>query len=128
MAVNSIIRKRRGVFYSPLEVADLLATWAVRDVNERILEPSFGGCDFLSTLERRLLALGSPEPWKQIFGCDVDAKAFKQHLTRVLPRSSKRKHFVKGDFLTLNPTDFGVKHFTVVIGNPPYVSHHNMFK
>lgn len=128
MAVNSITRKRRGVFYSPLEVADLLATWAVRDASERILEPSFGGCDFLSALERRLFALGSFEPWNEIFGCDVDAKAFKQHLTRVLPKSHKRRHFVKADFLTLKPTDFAVKKFSVVIGNPPYVSHHNMFK
>src|SRR5687768_11206544 len=97
MSTNKM--KRRGVFYSPSDVADLLVDWAVRTPNERILEPSFGGCEFLSSIERRLVTLGSIRPWRQMFGCDVDANAFKQHLARLQPRTLRRGQFIKEDFL-----------------------------
>jgi adenine-specific DNA-methyltransferase len=120
--------KRRGVFYTPSEIADILVQWAVRRPTERILEPSFGGCEFLSAIERRLVTIGSTRPWRQMFGCDVDASAFKRHLAQIQPGTLQRRQFIKRDFLTQAPTDFSVQDFDVLIGNPPYVSHHNMFK
>lgn len=128
MKISTNKMKRRGVFYSPSDVADLLVDWAVRAPNERILEPSFGGCEFLLSIERRLVTLGSIRPWRQMFGCDVDANAFKQHLARLQPRTLRRGQFIKEDFLTLTPRDFSLDNFDVLIGNPPYVSQHNMFK
>jgi adenine-specific DNA methylase len=119
--------KRRGVFYSPSAIVDVLVQWAVRAPSERILEPSFGGCEFLSCIEKRLTGLSSTTPWKQMFGCDVDATAFKRHLALLRPEVAQTRHFLKEDFLTLRPSNFLVNDFDVLIGNPPYVSHHNMF-
>lgn len=93
-----------------------------------MLEPSFGGCGFLSSAQARLSAIGCKAPWHQLFGCDVDSKAFNQHLRRLIPSGVQQAHFLRSDFLKLRPEDFGVPGFTAVLGNPPYVSHHNMFK
>jgi hypothetical protein len=69
--------------------------------------------------------LGNTQPETCIFGCDVDHNAFEildQHLDRV----SAEAHFIQGDFLSFDPADFPRSEFDVVIGNPPYVSLHNM--
>lgn len=125
---STATKKRRGVFYTPSAVSDLIADWAIRLPSDRALEPSFGGCTFLSALQRRFLALGTPEPWGQMFGCDVASAAFRTHLARIIPSTTYNENFVKADFLTLTPASFGPQLFQAALGNPPYVSYHNMFK
>src|SRR5262245_34014099 len=39
--------KTRGGYYTPLAVADWLASWAIRSPNDRVLEPSCGDGAFL---------------------------------------------------------------------------------
>ncbi|MCO7068727.1 N-6 DNA methylase, partial [Vibrio paracholerae] len=34
--------------------------------------------------------------------------------------------FIQNDFISVQPSDFSVNEFDVVLGNPPYVSMHNM--
>ena len=122
------IKKRRGVFYTPSAVSDLLANWAIRSPYDRALEPSFGGCNFLGALERRFTQLGASEPWEQVFGCDIASAAFNVHLANLIPSREHRRNFFKADFLTLTPANFGPNLFEAAVGNPPYVSYHNMFK
>jgi adenine-specific DNA-methyltransferase len=122
------IKKRRGVFYTPTSLSGLVADWAIRTADERVLEPSFGGCNFLSAMERRLTRLGSTKPWEQIFGCDIEATAFTKYLNRLIPDENSRRNFLKADFLTLTPDSFDGLLFHAALGNPPYVSYHNMFK
>lgn len=122
------LKKRRGLFYTPASVAKSVSRWAIRGPRERILEPSFGGCEFLSAAHRRLTQLGNNAPWKHIFGCDIDHKAFTRYLAQLCKVGAIDSHFVQSDFLRLTPRDFGAERFHAVIGNPPYVSHHNMFK
>jgi hypothetical protein len=98
----------------------------VRSAGDVALEPSFGGCGFLTALKSRLEFLGCADPGKQIFGCDVDPSAFK-HLASFVGGKIVPKHFLKSDFLQIGPVDFSHNRFDIVIGNPPYVSHHNMF-
>ena len=124
----SAIKKRRGVFYTPSAVSDLLANWAIRSPYDRALEPSFGGCNFLGALQRRFTQLGASEPWEQVFGCDIASAAFNVHLANLLPSRRHRRNFFKADFLTLTPANFGSNLFEAALGNPPYVSYHNMFK
>jgi adenine-specific DNA methylase len=119
-------KKRRGVFYTPDSITDILCHWAIRDKADLVLEPSFGGCGFIQALSRRFKALRSKRPTKSVFGCDIDSRAFI-HLKNVLGPKPISRHFIKGDFLQLTPSDFDVHEFDAVIGNPPYVSYHNMF-
>ena len=114
-----------GIFYTPAPLAEMLVDWAVRDAQQTIFEPSFGGCGFLNATARRLTELGHPRPWEQIFGCDKDRRVFK-----FLPEEYQKPHycgqFQRADFLRLDLSNFPAAPFDAVLGNPPYVSRHTM--
>ncbi len=114
-----------GIFYTPAPLAEALVDWAVRQPNEIVLEPSFGGCGFLNAAARRLTQLGSPDAWTQICGCDKDHRAFK-FLPQDHRAASRTRQFLQGDFLLCRPGGFSHPAFDVVLGNPPYVSRHTM--
>jgi adenine-specific DNA-methyltransferase len=120
-------KKQYGVFYTPKRVADIICNWAIKSTSDQILEPSFGGCDFLDASLSRLNTMGVLESnaQQQLFGCDIDENAFV-FLRERIPNANG--HFKKTDFLELSLTSFPIdpKGFDAVIGNPPYVSHHNM--
>ena len=122
------LKKRRGVFYTPARLAEILVAWSVRSSTDLVLEPSFGGCGFIAALHKRFIEHGTSNPFKNIYGCDVDAYAFKRHLPKAIGKSLDRQHFRKMDFLSVDSSTFQVGHFNAVLGNPPYVSYHNMFK
>lgn len=115
-------KKQNGVYYTPDRAAQILTRWAIRRPDDVVLEPSFGGCGFLVATRERLLELGSKLPQKNLFGCDIDERAF-EFLKRLLGQVEP-EHFKKVDFLTVDSTAFPKA--DVVIGNPPYVSLHNM--
>ncbi|MBE0471264.1 MAG: N-6 DNA methylase [Methyloprofundus sp.] len=120
-------RKELGAYYTPAHLSQVLSNWAVRNSNDVILEPSFGGCGFLEAIVSTLTTLGCKNPEKQVFGADIDAEAFgflSEKLGSMI--DLKQGHFIHGDFLKLTPNTFKKSEFDVVIGNPPYVSLHNM--
>lgn len=120
-------RKRTwGIFYTPTELSRCLAEWAITHRDDTVLEPSFGGCGFLNETARALLQRGASRPWSQLCGCDKDLRAFI-HLP-VVHRRTPNRRFLHRNFLDTTPGDYCLNAFNVVIGNPPYVSRHNMRK
>jgi adenine-specific DNA-methyltransferase len=73
----------------------------------------------------RLNELGSDNPGINLFGCDISDEAFC-HLSNTPGLHSPTGHFIKSDYLSLQYDAFLGQKFDAVIGNPPYVSHHNM--
>lgn len=118
-------KKRRGVFYTPDKAAQLLTEWSIRKSDDTVLEPSFGGCGFLESALEELTKLGASSPQKQLLGCDIDPVAFT-HLTQLLGDTPEDAYFKQKDFLEVSPSDFAVNQVDAIIGNPPYVSWHNM--
>jgi adenine-specific DNA-methyltransferase len=118
-------KKRHGVFYTPDLASGLLTKWAIQAATDRVLEPSFGGCGFLQAAKDRLTALAVSVPEQQLYGCDIDPHAFEV-LTTLLADTPNPYHFKEQDFLTVNSSDLPVEGVETVIGNPPYVSWHNM--
>lgn len=122
-------KKQYGVFYTPKRVADVLCKWAIRSKSDKVLEPSFGGCDFLESSRSRFIELGLRKAVaeKRLYGADVDPSAFNTLSTFL---ANPNGHFKQKDFLSLSLSSFPVneKGFDAVVGNPPYVSHHNMSK
>lgn len=118
-------KKSLGAFYTPSIVADLLSRWAIRRHQDKVLEPGFGGCEFLEAAVSRLKGLGCTSPQNQLVGCDIDPSAF-DHLANRLGTVALDGRFLCKDFIDVRPEDFSVRNVDVTIGNPPYVSHHNM--
>ncbi|RWE29076.1 MAG: hypothetical protein EOS78_30855 [Mesorhizobium sp.] len=115
-------RRALGAYYTSAPVADLLCRWAVRTGTDLVLEPSFGGCEFIAAIQRRLISLGSDAPSKQVMGTDIDPSAFQVLKERGF--STEPTQFKNEDFLSLSTDAFDVPGFDVVVGNPPYVRHH----
>lgn len=116
-------KKSLGAYYTPGKAARVLANWAIKKPTDIILEPSFGGCEFLISTKERLEQLGNNNPDRKLYGCDIDPNAFV-FLQSLLPKADTSKHFKQLDFLLTRQHTFPKA--DVVIGNPPYVSRHNM--
>ncbi|MDX0408977.1 N-6 DNA methylase [Sinorhizobium medicae] len=117
-------RRSLGAYYTSSGVADVLCSWAIRSSRDRILEPSFGGCEFITSARSRLVLLGEREPLKQVFGADIDLRAFAA-LNERHP-DAFAENFRHGDFLGMTVDDLARGGVDVVIGNPPYVRHHTI--
>ncbi|WP_374057194.1 class I SAM-dependent DNA methyltransferase [Pseudomonas syringae pv. atrofaciens] len=112
-------RRSLGAFYTPGFLSKLLCCWAIRDKNQVVLEPSFGGCTFLEEISSRFLMLGSNSPLKNVYGCDIDKNAFLK--LESLEIVGFENNFLEEDFLLLEHTVFCAGKADVVIGNPPYI-------
>ncbi len=117
----SLARKKElGAFYTPLSVAVVLCNWAIRSMEDVVLEPSFGGCTFLQASIRRIQDLGAPAA-DHLFGCDIDPNAFD--FLRASVTCIRADNFRQCDFLHLDPQILSGARAAAVIGNPPYVSY-----
>ena len=67
------LRKARGAFFTPPEIAHYLARWAVRSPSDRVLEPSCGEASFLLAAADRLEDVGAnPLFWnEQLHGVEI---------------------------------------------------------
>lgn len=127
MNPHSLPKKRElGAYYTPPELSQVLADWAIQRTNEDILEPSFGGCGFFESSIARLRELGCLAPEKQLYGVDIDEHAFLILNSKFINHIEPEKRFIKKDFIQVDPCEFLINEFDVVLGNPPYVSMHNM--
>ncbi len=118
-------KKKMGVFYTPFETSEILCNWAIHSKKDLILEPSFGGCNFLEAARKRLILLGAIDPANNLYGCDIDKEAFV-FLKEKIGIETKNRQFINDDFLKLTYSNFSSSKFNVIIGNPPYISLHNM--
>lgn len=119
-------KKDLGAFYTPYEVTSILSNWAIRSASDKVMEPSFGGCSFLEAINDRIEMLSEKKAYSNLYGCDIDPTAFTV-LHSKFP-AHKKENFHLSDFLQIIPLDFSTSTFDVLIGNPPYISNHNMSK
>ena len=61
-------RRRIGAYYTPPGITRILSTWAIRSVDDLVLEPSFGGCGFIDAVKNRLSELGAEDPAEHVYG------------------------------------------------------------
>lgn len=113
-------RKALGIYYTPPDVAKVLARWVIQHPDEVVLEPSFGGCSMLSAAVDVFHALGNRSPSRQLYGFDIDEAAFL-HLAEMGVDNSEAR-FRKADFLQCQADDLQVD---AVLANPPFVSYHS---
>jgi adenine-specific DNA-methyltransferase len=127
MAIAVSRRRARGIYYTPADLSQAMVEWAIRDRADKVLEPSFGGCVFLKSAVSHLSGLGCATPLDQIFGFDIDRSAFEA-LGNCFQSIPDKSHFQRIDFLKASKAKHRLPLVDVVVGNPPYISNHNMTK
>ena len=115
---SSAARKGRGAFFTPPEMAEYLANWAIRSSEESVLEPACGEAVFLIEAYKRLRSLGAEaeDASKRIVGCELHKESADAALARC-SRYSFRPAIEVGDFFKKQPSE----KYDAIIGNPPYV-------
>ncbi len=114
-------RRLLGAYYTPDDVARLLAQWAVIGQGGRVLDPSFGGCAFMQAAASHLKRKGRRQPGRLVFGVDVDDSCMRY--VRESP-DLVEDNVVFRDFLAVRPSELPGTPFHAIVGNPPYVRHH----
>lgn len=120
MESPSLNRRRIGAYYTPDSVAETLVAWANPDPSGRILDPSFGGCSFLSAAVEHARNAGVGP--SGVFGVDIDEVAFK-FASELIAKGFPIANVVKSNFFDVSVQTFGGE-FAAVVGNPPYIRHH----
>lgn len=116
---TAALRKGRGAYFTPDEVCDFVADWAIRSSRDRVLEPSCGEAAFMLAASRRLRLLGASPGEMQVDGSEIHAASAKTAKSKMAGEGVASRIIV-GDFLGTTPAPA----YDVVIGNPPYVRFH----
>ena len=114
-------KRKLGAYYTPLTIAQPTVDWAIRDKNDKILDPSFGGCDFLNLAIQKLVNIGSESAAENVYGCDIDPYA-ESFANAIISKGAPVQNFKFEDFIS---SKYESK-FDVIIGNPPYIKHDNI--
>lgn len=114
-------RRKLGAYYTPEPVTAALCSWAIKNSTDIILEPSFGGCNFLTSSLEILRRLGNENPEQNIFGFDIDTGAFQL----LKEKGIENNNFILGDFLHSDSLINNIS-VDVILGNPPYLPIHKL--
>lgn len=111
------LRKARGAFFTPPEVATYVTRWALRSSDDRVLEPSCGEAEFLLSAGARLHELGVlPFDASRLHGVELHEESAAA-ARRLLYDAGFAAEVWAGDFFDADLTQA----YDAVIGNPPYV-------
>lgn len=112
-------RHSLGQFYTPPAICELITKWAIRNLDDVVLDPGVGSGGFLLQAYRRLLELKTGKDTlptskeiherilKQLYAIDINP--FPAHLTamnlsmRNVRVPSTSMNVIVGDFFTINP-------------------------
>jgi adenine-specific DNA-methyltransferase len=123
-------QKLRGGYYTPVQIADFLTSWAIQSKDNRILEPSCGDGIFLESAYMRLKDLGASnrKALSNIHAVELNRIEYQKTKERM-------KELVNGDIdnLEIKNDDFfsiflkGLRNekFDSIIGNPPFIRYQN---
>lgn len=118
-APSRLNAKEHGAYYTDAHIAEFLASWAIRDPRDVVLDPSFGGGVFLRAASRRIRRLGG-QPCEAVWGVELDpvvhAEATKE-LREEFGLSKAR--LICANFFDLELGDMAPTQ--AVIGNPPFI-------
>ena len=116
------LKKARGAFFTPPEIAHYLVRWAVRSPCDRVLEPSCGEASILLAAADRLKDVGAnPLLWsKQLHGVEINQESAR-NAESLLRDAGFDTRVILGDFFEYEtPISYDA-----VVGNPPFVRYQN---
>lgn len=123
-------QKLRGGYYTPNPIAQFLATWAVRNAADRVLEPSCGDGVFLEAIATVLRGHGA-RPFqiaRHLRAVELnaaEADKARTRLRRLGADSDWSDAVYTGDFFSHCSGPLGKLKFDAVLGNPPFIRYQN---
>ena len=116
--------KLRGGYYTSVQVANWLCTWAIQSAKDTILEPSCGDGAFLEAAVRRLQELGArpTQIARLLTGIEIisdEAKTATARLRLDLGKAAERIISNSDFFAWWQASEQPA--FDVIIGNPPFI-------
>lgn len=113
--------KMRGGYYTPQEITNYIAKWAIAKGTETVLEPSCGSGNFINAVSKRMDELGTSDKDKleKVLGIELfDKEAVKARAYGATIKTSDFFGYYKKQIK-------GKKEFDVVVGNPPFIRYQN---
>ncbi|HMJ73926.1 MAG TPA: N-6 DNA methylase [Solirubrobacterales bacterium] len=125
-ATSVTARKARGAFFTPPEIAEFLARWAIAEPDDRVLDPTCGEAVFLLAAAERLRAVGADPAARGplLTGIDIDAPSLAESCSLLHDKGVDAPNLINADFFaTHTPAQIGSKigWQDAVVGNPPFV-------
>ena len=116
-----------GAIYTPNDISQLIANWAIQNKTDRVLDLGVGEGAFVFAAYQRLIELGvsSDKAQDLIYGAEIDLDTFKIFNEISESRSLFFPHIEQIDFFQYKTSNDDIK-FDAIIGNPPYVRRYNI--
>ena len=115
------LRKERGAFFTPDEITQFIASWAIRQPDDLVLEPSAGDAAFLVAAVDRLRSLSRDhDAPPTVRGIEIHGPSVSIARQRIL-EAGGRPEIQHSDFFLVDPAPL----YDTVIGNPPYIRYQN---
>lgn len=112
------LKKLRGGYYTPAEVSDMLARWAIHAPQDTILEPSCGDGVFLrsaaTVIEKSISNYELPNTPITAFEINSEEAAKARRITKLA-------RVLNTDFFIWAYNNWGTASFDCVLGNPPFI-------
>lgn len=116
-------QKLRGGYYTPIKLAEYLSSWAIKDNDCRILEPSSGDGNFV---------VASIKVAKE-YNRKISVVAVELEKEEILKAQKRVERIVNNEEITWVCEDFFIAYdtltnnekFDVVLGNPPFIRFQN---
>jgi adenine-specific DNA-methyltransferase len=119
--------KLRGGYYTPKPIADFICKWAIRNAEERVLEPSCGDGNFIEAAIQRFLEIGLAQ--NDLFGHIQGVELME---VEAIKAKSRAESYGLNSTTIVNSDFFRFIHhlpestrYDVVIGNPPFIRYQN---
>ncbi|PCR89452.1 N-6 DNA methylase [Natrinema ejinorense] len=126
--ISQAARRDLGQFATPNHVSQFMASWAITDPDDTILDPGIGAGQLAYQALRCKMDQGCQTPMPDITGIDVDEIAITMAATALkLADGPGSPNLYQDDFIHFSPVYSGTqsqfKAYDVIIGNPPYSRH-----
>lgn len=121
--------KRRGGYYTPLNLATYLVQWGIRKETRRILEPSCGDGNFIVAIAEYLNKHTQISTKNRIKVVSVEL--IKDELTKAIKRVQQidcrnfELQYIHNDFFKTYSELIEGDGFDLIIGNPPFIRFQN---
>lgn len=118
--------KLRGGYYTPSPIAEFICSWAIKNENDLVLEPSCGDGNFIQAAIKRFGELGikGDHLYGRIKGVELIPEEAQKATNRAAKFGLNGDTIVNDDFFSFITNQKGMG-YNSIIGNPPFIRYQN---